>query len=413
MVSGWASASSEPSWFDRLLSGGNLWFTRRVILRPWLLSLRNTFRSKGRLALTLITLSLAGAIFMSVFSVRASLESTVDDMLSWWRFDTLLALERPYRTEYLAQTAQQVDGVAAVAGWLQFPVHRQRPDGTEGDLIMLFAIDPSSELTPSPSVIEGRGLRPDDTNAIVLSSIVLKDEPGIEIGDVIVLKIDGRERPFAVVGFSLGAVFPMAHANYNYVAHISGDTGQAISAMVALDRHDKAFVDETSAALESHFKQAGIRVNSVGTILEEREEIASSFNIIISLLLFMAALLALVGGLGLMGTMSINVLERTREIGVLRAIGAPNQGVATVFIREGIGIGLLSWLLALVTAFPLSKLLGDAVGIPLTGSSLIYSFSVTGVWLWLLLVVLLSALASFIPARNASRLTVREVLAYE
>jgi putative ABC transport system permease protein len=204
-----------------------------------------------------------------------------------------------------------------------------------------------------------------------------------------------------------------AHANYDAIAHLSGDTGQVITALVALTEHDKAFVDETSMALESHFKQAGIRVSSVGTILEEREEIASSFNIIISLLLFMAALLALVGGLGLMGTMSINVLERTREIGVLRAIGAPNQGVATVFIREDIGIGLLSWLLALVTAFPLSKLLGDAVGIPLTGSSLVYSFSGTGVWLWLLLVVVLSALASFIPARNASRLTVREVLAYE
>ena len=49
----------------------------------------------------------------------------------------------------------------------------------------------------------------------------------------------------------------------------------------------------------------------------------------------MAILLALVGGLGLMGTMSINVLERTREIGVLRAIGAPNRGVAQVFIRGG------------------------------------------------------------------------------
>ena len=114
-----------------------------------------------------------------------------------------------------------------------------------------------------------------------------------------------------------------------------------------------------------------------------------------------------------MGTMSINVLERRREIGVLRAIGAPNRGVAQVFIVEGIAIGALSWLLGSLLALPLSRLLSDAVGIPLMGAPLTFSFSMAGVWLWFVVVVLLSALASFVPARNASRLTVRQVLAYE
>jgi putative ABC transport system permease protein len=114
-----------------------------------------------------------------------------------------------------------------------------------------------------------------------------------------------------------------------------------------------------------------------------------------------------------MGTMSINVLERTREIGVLRTIGAPNRGVAWVFIREGIAIGVLSWLLGAVLAFPLGEALSDAVGISVLGVSLAFSYSTAGVVLWLVLVVILSALASFLPARNASRLTVREVLAYE
>jgi putative ABC transport system permease protein len=410
---GTASAAGRPGRIDRLLSGANLWFARQALSRPWLLSLRNTFRSKWRLGLTLTTLTLTGALFMSVFSVQASLESTADAVLSWWRFDTMISLERPYRTAQLAQKAAQVDGVVATGGWLQFPVYRQRPDGSESHAIMLLAIDPASPLTPSPTVVEGRELRPDDTNAVILSSNVRQDEPDLEVGDAIVLEVDGQERPFTVVGFSVGVLSSMAFAPYGTVSHISGDAGQATTGLVALQRHDPAFVNATAAALERHLKQAGIRVNSVQTILEEREEVDSAFNILIRLLLFMAALLGLVGGLGLMGTMSINVLERTREIGVLRAIGASNQGVATVFIREGIAIGLLSWLLGLVCAFPMSKLLSDAVGIPLTGSPLVYSFSPTGVWLWLLLVVLLSIVATFVPARNASRLTVREVLAYE
>jgi putative ABC transport system permease protein len=61
----------------------------------------------------------------------------------------------------------------------------------------------------------------------------------------------------------------------------------------------------------------------------------------------------------------------------------------------------------------MSKLLSDAVGIPLSGTPLTFSFSMTGVWLWLVVVAALSALASFVPAPNASQLTVREVLAYE
>jgi putative ABC transport system permease protein len=127
----------------------------------------------------------------------------------------------------------------------------------------------------------------------------------------------------------------------------------------------------------------------------------------------MAILLALVGGLGLMGTMSINVLERTREIGVMRAIGAPNRGVAQVFILEGIIIGLLSWCFGALLAIPLGRILSQAVGGAIMGIPLSFSYSMPGLWLWLVVVIGLSALASFIPARSASRLTVREVLAYE
>jgi putative ABC transport system permease protein len=111
--------------------------------------------------------------------------------------------------------------------------------------------------------------------------------------------------------------------------------------------------------------------------------------------------------------MSINVLERTREIGVLRAIGAPNRAVAQVFIREGIAIGVLSWLMGAVLAIPMSQALNQAAGAAMMGMPLSYSYSMSGLWSWLVAVIVLSALASFIPARNATRLTVREVLAYE
>ena len=66
-----------------------------------------------------------------------------------------------------------------------------------------------------------------------------------------------------------------------------------------------------------------------------------------------------------------------------------------------------------VLAAPLSKALSDAVGLPILGAPLSFTFSLGGIVIWLALVLALSAIASYLPARNASRLTVRETLAYE
>jgi putative ABC transport system permease protein len=398
---------------DRLLSGANLWFARHILLRPLLLSLRNIFRSKGRLALTLITLILGGATFIGVFSIRASLDRTMDDLLHTWNFDAMFVFRQPYRVEKIVREAQGVPGVVQADTWIQLPARRVRPDGSEGQAIYLFAPRAGSELIPGPAIVEGRWLLPGDENAVVVDALLFKDEPDIELGGEIVLKIDDRERPFRIVGVSLGMLLPMAYANYPYIAHITGSVGRADAALVATERHDQASVVETTTALEEHFKRSGLRVSQVGTLAGERAEGEVFFGAIISLLLIMAVLLAIVGGLGLMGTMSINVLERTREIGVLRAIGARNRGVAWVFIREGIAIGVLSWLASSAFAYPLGKALSDAVGTSVLGAPLSFSYSMAGVVLWLVLVVILSALASFLPARSASRLTVREVLAYE
>ncbi len=127
----------------------------------------------------------------------------------------------------------------------------------------------------------------------------------------------------------------------------------------------------------------------------------------------MAILIAVVGGLGLMGTMSINVIERTREIGVMRAVGASDGSVLKVFIVEGVFIGVLSWLVGAIVALPVGKLLSDAVGAAFLEAPLNYTFSTKGTLLWLAIVVILAVLASILPAWNASRLSVREVLAYE
>jgi putative ABC transport system permease protein len=401
------------NWIDRLLSGANLWFARRVLGRPLLLSLRNTFRSKGRLALTLLTLTLASAIFVSVFSLRASIFQTIDDLLQMWNFDIWITFARPYRSERVQVEAVQIAGVLQSDTWLQLTARRVRPDGEESGALFLFAPRAGSDLAPGPAILEGRWLMPGDENALVADAIFMREEPDLCVGDLVVLKINGREYEFRLVGVGMGVMVPMVYANYPYISRISGNYGGADASLVRTQSPEAMAVEAATRALEAHYERVGLRVANVQTILNESAETRVTFQIVIVLLMFMAATLALVGGLGLMGTMSINVLERTREIGILRAVGATNRVVARVFILEGVLIGLLSWAFGSLLAVPLGRLLSDRVGLAIMAAPLTYQFSIQGVWVWLVFVILLSALASFFPARNASRMTVREVLAYE
>ncbi len=399
-------------WLDRLLAGANSAFALRVFSRPLLLSLRNTFRRKGRLALTLVTLTLAGAIFISVFSVRASMSRTLDDAIRLYQFDVEADFTRPRRVERIERETLRVPGVVRALTWIQMPARRVRPDANESGTIFLFAPPNDPDLF-HPVIVQGRWLLSEDDNAVVINTNVLKDEPDVRVGGDIVLKIEDRKMTFRVVGIIPGLAFPMVFANYSYIARLTQSAGQATGVLATTERHDAQSQAQTAVALEAHLKQVGLRVNSVFGIEEELGKAKAIFNSVLALLLVMAVLLAIVGGLGLMGTMSINVLERTREIGVMRAIGAADGSVAQVFIVEGVVIGVISWLLGTPLAFPVSKWLSDAVGMTFFYWPLSYVFSTSGALLWLVVVVVLAALASFLPAWNASRLTVRDVLAYE
>ncbi len=384
----------------------------RGLSRPMLLSLRNTFRRKGRLALTLTTLTLGGAIFVAVFSVRASLLNTLDGWFDLVRYDVYLVFQRGYRIDQIEREALQVPGVVAAEGWRFSSGRRQRPDGTESDTINIRATRVDSPLV-RPTLVDGRWLLAEDQNAIVVNTFMLKDEPDIKVGEEIELLIEGDETTWRVVGIMQGPPAPMAYVSLDYFVQIVGGVGRAGVVFVQTDRHDAAFQADIEDALEEHFESVGLKVSRTMTSSIERAQVESQFNVLVMFLLIMAILLAVVGAIGLMGTMSLNVLERTREIGVMRAIGASDGAVLQIVIVEGVLIGVLSWLVGTVLALPLSRFLSDSVGVSILQAKLDYTFSTDGTLLWLVAVIILSILASAWPARSASRVTVREVLAYE
>lgn len=385
----------------------------RLLPRPLLLSFRNTFRSRGRLVLTLISLIMGGAVFMAIISVRTSLIFTFDDVFKYWQYDVGLVFRGSYRSERIVNKVLQVEGITSIESWSSTGTRRVRPDGNEGNSFTLYALPAESKMI-RPLLLQGRWLLPGDEDALVLNTDVLREEADIKVGDRIKLKIKGREMTWEVVGITKGVLKgPLAYVNYPYFAHISHDAGQANILQIVTNQHDAAFQSKITKTLGEHLRVSGLRLSSASTTADERSRAAFQINFIVGFLLLVAILLGIVGGIGLMGTMGINVIERTREIGVLRAIGAADSDVWRVIIFEGIFIGILSWLVGIVAALPLSKFLSDQLGLAIMRVPLVHRFSLEGVLLWLVLVILIASLASFLPARNASRLTVREVLAYE
>jgi putative ABC transport system permease protein len=134
-------------------------------------------------------------------------------------------------------------------------------------------------------------------------------------------------------------------------------------------------------------------------------------SILIALLSSMAIMIAVVGAVALSGTLSINVMERTREIGVMRAIGASSMTVAGQFIGEGLILGWLSWLIAIPLSLPIGQLVLYNLS-RLMNIELIYQHSMAGVIYWFGIVTVLAIVASWFPAQKAAQTSVRESLAY-
>jgi len=408
------SGSQSVRLIDRCIQALPAALVRRIS-RPLLLSLRNTFRRPGRIALTLSTLALGSAIFIAVFSVRASTVRTFTEAARYWQYDVEVTLARPLRLDRIARTALQVPGVAAVESWGLYNTRRVRADGSESSAVLMLA-PPTASALLDPILVQGRWLLPADENAIVIDTDLLKREPEIKLGDSIRFKIGGRDVAWQVVGVVKGQFrgAPVVYVNYPYFStHAVRQFERANRVVIVAEQSDPAYQSLVAGAVEQAFKQSGIDVSLTETVSEIRARVEEQFNIVIVFLVLMATMMAVVGGCGLAGTMSINVLERTREIGVMRAIGASNRAVGQIILGEGLVIGLLSWGIGALLAWPLSQFLSNAVGIAMAKAALSYTFSPLGLFVWLVAVIILSAVATFLPAWSAARLTVREVLASE
>ncbi|HRJ58052.1 MAG TPA: ABC transporter permease [Anaerolineales bacterium] len=386
-----------------------------LIPRPIRISLRNTFRRKTRLGLTLFTLVLGGAVFIAVYNLWASFDKTIEDIQGYFLADINIAFDKGYRYDKVANIAMSIPGVESAEGWLEWTGTLER-DSEDAGTQILFVAPPSTSILIDPIITSGRWLEPGDENAIVIGNHLLNIFPDLKVGDWLTIDIDGKKTDWLIVGtYSItGNVSPpLLYVNYEYLSMLVGQPEMAYSLRIVTSQHDSATQRRINDQIQAAFEERGIQIQSTQLGADFIRDQKAQTDILVYFMLVMATLIAIVGGLGLMGTMSINVLERTREIGVMRAIGASNGDIQAIVITEGMVIGILSWAISIFLSIPITNVLCYGVGMAILTAPMPPVFGASGIIAWLIFTIVLGTLASALPARRASSLTVRDTLAYE
>jgi putative ABC transport system permease protein len=393
--SGASSETFGTSVLDSLLAR----FSGR--LRPVLMALRNSLRRRVRLALTLATLVAGGVFFLTGLNIRASMMNTLDRYFSAQRFDLSVYLGEMYPRQAIQGAIAKIPGILRSEEWV----------GTEAaigkDEVNLVGLPPEAKLLKL-DIIRGRNLLPNDTNAAVLNS-----ESAVP-GQQITLRMGRAQASVSVVGISREQF--MRQTAYVPLALLdqAGPAGYANNIRLELaTKTDPALVERVRTDLDRNLGEAHIRAESFSHTADTRIGFDQHLLMIYVFLIFVSALIAAIGGLGLMTTMSLNILERRREMGVLRAIGATPAMVSLIVVTEGVAIGFLSWVLSGLAAWPLSKILGDMLWRSAFKTSLDFRLDPSALPIWFTVSIFLGVVASLVPAWNAARTTIREALSHE
>ncbi|MGD9673631.1 MAG: ABC transporter permease [Candidatus Nitrosocosmicus sp.] len=280
----------------------------------------------------------------------------------------------------------------------------------------LFVIAPTLELQP------GSQLKQNDPSAIILADNIAnppgQDNPFVTIGETIELEysfIDdttGEQETLSKNFLVTGIMEPTGNPTIDGAAVINLDAGDALFQKTG--KYDSLFVVASSTelvdAVEEEIKKLygnDIGVTTVKAILKTIEQFTGGIT---SFLLSIAIISLVVGAVGIITTLYTSVVERIREIGTLKAIGAQSSNILTMFVLEALIIGMLGATLGLLGGIGGGYALSQATPRNEGDPPLIPLFFFTDmVTVWFISVAL-SVIAGLLPAWKASKVSPIEAL---
>ncbi len=412
---------------DFVSGGFDRWLERSVaacLPTLYAVALGNLLRRKARLLWTQSVLIIAGVLFIVIISLMASVKLTLDNELARSRYAVRIGFAQDQSTDLVNDIVRTVSPTAAVEFWQRLPVELLQGEQSirqAGSLGLQMIGLPAGSTLYRPLIVAGRWFEPsDDRQQRLVINAETAELNGIQVGDSVNAKlmrqagsawqVIGLYRSFAGSGYAVEAVYAPLSATQPDSLNGHKHAFALLSADIHSLAEEKTYVD----ALKTAFGQQHIKLDFYTTLakLEQRRFAENQFRPMTRMLLGLAVMIAAVGGIGLSGTLAIGVLQRTREIGVLRAIGASSSAIFKLFMLEGLFHGCLAWLISIPLAFAVAEPLAKQLGTTMLGIELDFVFSLVSVGFWLGFVLILALLAAYLPARQASRIVVRAGLGY-
>jgi putative ABC transport system permease protein len=407
---------------SRITTGLFSWFGRlRGTDRKLMLAFRNLFRRQARLFLSVGLLATGGAIFVSGFNVMAGFQSIPFTIYDEQRWDVEIRLAQPASSSELTAIVERVSGISRVEAWNfistsvqnagQVNVTRTYPDQGHGSLA-LSVIPPKTSMIIPPQITEGRWLDPTDSDGVVLPSSIRQSLPDVKVGDRVQLSVDDRPTTWRVLGIAGGMGGSCPCVTQAGFERASSQVDQANVVRIITDGHDKDTRVAIGKAAAQALAEASLKPQEPRSIDAAVELTEGHSIILVGVILLIASTIGIVGLIGLGSTMSTSVIERTREFGVMKAIGASGSTIRRLVVFEGIFIAAVSCVVAAIPAIVLTWAMGAGLGNLFLSTPIPLEVSAQGIAIWIVVVILGAALATLAPASQASRLTVRDALAF-
>jgi putative ABC transport system permease protein len=384
-------------------------------------ALANLFRRKGRLLLTQLVLIVVGVFFLILMSLIASVNLTLDNEMARTRYDVRLGFTRDQDREKITQLARSIPNANSIELWQRLPVemsmngNQLKQKGSLG--VQMLALPAASQMY-QPLIESGRWFSAKDVgNRYTIISADTAKLNGINIGDRINIKIGSSVNEWQVIGqyrWLAGTNFAVepVYAPLDTVIGLTQAKDTASFAFIKAVIHNRHEESTYLDALKKVFQENHMTLDVYTTLakLEQRHYARHQLNPVVFTLFGLAVLMACVGGIGLSGALTIAVLQRRREIGVLRAIGATSKIIYRLFFLEGLLHGMFAWGISVPLAFIAAKPIAFGLGKTLFGIQLDYRFDMNAVWYWLIILLSIVTIATYSPAKKASLLSIKETL---